>query len=271
MTTAHSGGGDISRSMELLWGLGERPTRGPKPGLTLERIVTAAVSVADAEGLAALSMRRVASELGVGTMSLYRYVPGKAELLDLMLDHVNGEGHPPRPERLFPADTDWRTVLERTALGMWELYHRHPWLLQVDQARPLLGPNATRGVEAVLAGIEGIGLTQPEMVAVLVTLDGFVSGVARTSVNATTAEQRTGVSNEDFWAAQVPVLEQVLTSEDYPTLSRISEEAWRSRGYFEFGLARLLDGLETYLTGEHGRPRGATDQAASSPGQVPSD
>ncbi|MGO4423231.1 TetR/AcrR family transcriptional regulator, partial [Streptomyces sp. MCAF7] len=87
-TTEHSGSGDISRSLELLWGTGERPSRGPKRGLTLERIVTAAIAVADAEGLAAVSMRRLSAELGTGTMSLYRYVPGKAELLDLMLDQV---------------------------------------------------------------------------------------------------------------------------------------------------------------------------------------
>ena len=96
-TTEHSGSGDVSRSLELLWGLGERPSRGPKPGLTLDRIVTAAVAVADAEGLGALSMRRVATDLGVGTMSLYRYVPGKAELLDLMLDKVaefDADAHP---------------------------------------------------------------------------------------------------------------------------------------------------------------------------------
>ncbi|MBK3547134.1 TetR/AcrR family transcriptional regulator, partial [Streptomyces sp. MBT60] len=86
-----TGSGDIARSLELLWGTGERPSRGPKPGLTLDRIVTAAVAVADAEGLAAVSMRRLSTELGTGTMSLYRYVPGKSELLDLMFDRVLGE------------------------------------------------------------------------------------------------------------------------------------------------------------------------------------
>src|SRR4051812_40613538 len=89
--TEYSGGGNPTLSMQLLWGTREAPTRGPKPGLDLGRIVTAAIEVADGSGLAALSMRKVAEQLGVGTMSLYRYVPGKAELLDLMLDAAYAE------------------------------------------------------------------------------------------------------------------------------------------------------------------------------------
>lgn len=121
-TTEHSGSGDVSRSLELLWGLDERPSRGPKPGLTLDRIVTTAVAVADADGLGALSMRRVATDLGVGTMSLYRYVPGKAELLDLMLDKVaefDADAHPD------PA-AGWRPAMEALARGSRQQYQRHP-------------------------------------------------------------------------------------------------------------------------------------------------
>src|SRR5919112_1054849 len=88
VSTEYSGSGDPQRSMELLWGLQQRPKRGPKPRLTVEQIVQAALGVADAEGLAALSMRRVADELGVAPMSLYTYVPSKAELIDVMLDAV---------------------------------------------------------------------------------------------------------------------------------------------------------------------------------------
>ena len=89
--TTRGSRGDATRTMELLWGLAPRPTRGPKQGLTLEAVVDAAVALADAEGIDALSMRRVAEALGVGAMSLYTYVPGKAELVDLMLDRVYGE------------------------------------------------------------------------------------------------------------------------------------------------------------------------------------
>src|ERR671915_993295 len=108
--TEYTGRGDPARSMALLWGIQKPPTRGPKPGLQVERIVEAAIRVADAEGLAALSMRRVAGELGVGTMSLYTYVPGKAELLDVMLDTVLAEQA--RPDE---AAGGWRAGLERRA------------------------------------------------------------------------------------------------------------------------------------------------------------
>src|SRR5882757_5683358 len=91
MATEYTGAGDVTRSMELLWGTQERPSRGPKPSLTLDRIVEAAIELADAEGVTALSMRHVATKLKVGTMSLYRYVPSKAELLDVMVERVVGE------------------------------------------------------------------------------------------------------------------------------------------------------------------------------------
>src|SRR5207253_2790191 len=109
MTTEYTGRGDPAKSLELLWGLRSRPTRGPKPALTIEQIVAAAVGIADTEGLVAMSMRRVADELGVGAMTLYRYVPGKAELLDVMLDSVYGEMS--RRE----VDGDWRAKLDAVA------------------------------------------------------------------------------------------------------------------------------------------------------------
>ena len=87
----YTGGGDRARTMELLWGVQKKPSRGPKPSMSVGRIVRAAIEIADAEGLGALSMGRVAEELGFTTMSLYRYVPGKAELIDVMLDSVMGE------------------------------------------------------------------------------------------------------------------------------------------------------------------------------------
>ena len=109
MVLEYSGGGDPKRTMALLWGIGKKPTRGPKPGLSVGRIVGAAIEVADAEGLAALSMRRVADRLGIGTMSLYTYVPGKAELIDVMLDTVLGE-----VAESGDVEPGWRAGLERS-------------------------------------------------------------------------------------------------------------------------------------------------------------
>ena len=152
MTTA--GSGNVARSLELMWQGDAQARPGPRPGLTLGQIVVAAVALADREGLSALSMRRVASELGVGTMSLYRYVPGKGELLDLMLDHVNGvpDGAPD------PRSLSWRRTLEEMAWGIWDLYQAHPWLLHVNQSRPVLGPNSLAGFNHVLAGLADLDL-----------------------------------------------------------------------------------------------------------------
>src|SRR5688572_11023766 len=116
----------VRRSIELLWGEGARPTRGPKPSLTLDQIVQVAIAVADRDGIDGLSMRRVATQLGVGTMSLYRYVPGKAELLALMLDRVSDPAEDVERAR----DLDWRGVVEVAARGSYRLYLTHPWLLQ---------------------------------------------------------------------------------------------------------------------------------------------
>lgn len=245
MTIERSGSGDLRLSLELLWGRRERPARGPKPSLSLDRIVTAAIKVADAEGLGALSMRRVAAELGVGTMSLYRYVPGKDELLDLMLDKVSDPGDTvDRVEGL-----DWRGVLETTARGTWELYVAHPWLLQVNWARPALGPNSLAAVELVQRGLDGIGLSDQERVMVMIVVDSFVTGTARTYVHALSAAEDTGVSDEEWWATQEPVLTEAMAMGSYPTLAGMAEDAFGAshEQIFEFGLQRLLDGIAGFI------------------------
>ncbi|GAB3112125.1 hypothetical protein GCM10027160_13800 [Streptomyces calidiresistens] len=249
MTTAHSGSGDLSRSMELLWRGRETSGRGPRPGLTLEAIVDAAITLADREGLSALSMRRVAAELGVGTMSLYRYVPGKGELLDLMLDRVLEPGptgtEPPPPE----ATENWRTVLEFTAVGSWRLYLAHPWLLQVNQTRPVLGPNALAGLDFILEGLSGLGLTDAERMAVIMTVDHYVTGTARTYVLQSVAARETGIGDEEFWAAQGPILGEIMESGRFPRLAELDPDSFSIGGpqALRFGLDPLLDGLERYI------------------------
>ncbi|KKD07059.1 TetR/AcrR family transcriptional regulator [Streptomyces sp. WM6386] len=240
-----SGSGDIVRTLELLWDTGRRPSRGPKPALTLDRIVEAAVQVADADGLEAVSMRRVAAELGTGAMSLYRYVPGKGELLDLMLDRVQ------KPSE-NPADLgagDWRSALEALGRATLALYRRHPWLLQVNQSRPILGPSALDGMEKVLTLIKPMGLTDPELVSAIIMIDGYVVGAARTQLYAQEVERRTGLTDAEFWQAQVPTLEKAMATGRYPVLAALSDDAFGTDfDHFEFGLQRILDGLEVTVS-----------------------
>jgi AcrR family transcriptional regulator len=235
----------ISLTLELLWGALERPTRGPKPGLTIDRIVSAAIAIADTDGLDALSMRRVARELRVGTMSLYRYVPGKAELLELMLDAVSDPGK----EIARSQGRDWRGMLEVVARGTRDRYLAHPWLLGVNWSRPVVGPNGLAGLEFVIAGLDGLGLTDQERVAVVLTVDSFVTGLARSRLQHTAVIEETGLSDEEFWGRHFPVLERAMAGGDYPAMAALSEDSF-SLGWdenFEWGLQRLLDGIEALV------------------------
>lgn len=253
MTTAHSGSGDLGRSMELLWQGREHTGRGPKPTLSLSRIVTAAVSLADREGIGALSMRKVAAELGVGTMSLYRYVPGKGELLDLMLDHVNG----PASTVSLIADADWRTGLRAVAEGTWELYTEHPWLLQVNQSRPVLGPNALASFNACLTLLGGLGLTDRERIGIILAIEHYVSGTARTYILQQQVAEQSGISDEEFWTAQGVAVETAMRSGAYPEVAQLSDTAFDIGGLdaMRFGLESLLYGLAHRIEGAQAERR----------------
>lgn len=244
-----SGGGDIARTLELLWNTGPRPSRGPKPALTLERIVEAALRVADTEGLDAVTMRRVATELGTGTMSLYRYVPGKAELLDLMLDRVQAP-----TEDLSARTADWRGALELYARESLTLYCRHPWLLEVNQARPILGPNAMQGLESLMSAIRPMGLPDRELLSVILAVTNYTHGAARTEVFRQEAERRTGMTDTEFWAAQAPILERAMATRRYPVMASLSDDTFGPGfDHFGFGLRSLLDGLELRVAQHTGR------------------
>jgi AcrR family transcriptional regulator len=249
VTTEYTGGGDPVRTLALLWGTQEKPSRGPKPALTVERIVQAAIEIADADGLAALSMRRVAERLGVGAMSLYTYVPGKAELLDLMLDRVSGETA--RPEDV---PGGWRARLELIARENWALFHRHPWLLRISTGRPPLGPNLIAKYEYELRAVENIGLTDLEIDSVVTLILGHVHSAARGAVEAAQAAQHTGMTDQQWWEASAPYLEKVFDPRRFPTAARVGAAAGEAHNAaynfehaFEFGLQRLLDGIEALV------------------------
>jgi AcrR family transcriptional regulator len=243
VTTEYTGRGDPRRSIELLWGVQERPRRGPKPKLTVGQVTRAAVELADAEGLPAVSMRRVAEHLGVTGMSLYTYVPGKAELLDLMVDTVLGETAPP------PAGT-WRVRLEHLARENWALYLRHPWLLQVATSRPVLGPNVVAKYDRDLAAVADLGLGPIEMDLLVAVVGNYVHGAVRGAVEAAQAQQRTGVTDQEWWDAHAPVLEKVFDPARYPLAATVGAAAGEEYAAasapdraFEFGLRLLLDGI----------------------------
>ncbi|MGH3900769.1 MAG: TetR/AcrR family transcriptional regulator, partial [Pseudonocardiaceae bacterium] len=199
MPTVQSGGGDPARSMALLWG-SDQPVRarGPKPGLTVPGIVAAAIDLADAEGLDALSMRRVAERLGVGTMSLYTYLPGKAELVDVMLDTIHLETTPEANHGT------WRAQLEAIARDQWALARRHPWMLHIATTRPPMGPGIIAKYERELRAVEGLGLDDLEMDSIVTLINGYVAGAARSAIDAFDVARSSGMDGAAWWAATGP-------------------------------------------------------------------
>src|SRR5260221_14757303 len=155
-----------ARSLALLWG---SQTEAGRSGLTLKAIVTAAIDLADINGVDALSMRNVAERLGVGTMSLYTHVPGKSDLIDLMFDTAYGELYE-SIEGPSQQPGGWRGALQFIAKQNWDLYHRHPWMLQAATGRSVVGPHAAIKYEAELRPLDKLGLSDVEMDAVLALL-----------------------------------------------------------------------------------------------------
>jgi AcrR family transcriptional regulator len=233
-----------ARTLELLWGATARRTRGPRPGLTVEQVVGAAVELADREGLEAVTMRRLAGELGVGPMALYTYVPGKAELLDLMLDRVYLEM--PRTA----ARGGWRERLTAVAHDNRALFDAHPWAATVSGSRPPLGPGLIAKYEHELSAIETTGLDDVELDAALTFLLDFVRSSAVAAHDADAARRASGMTDEQWWETNAPLLARALDPDAYPTASRVGTAAGAAHGgayspehAWAFGLERVLDGL----------------------------
>lgn len=259
--TEYAGRGDPRRTLGLLWGAEAPSTRGPKPGLSVSAIVASAIALADAEGLEAVSMRKVGDRLGRSAMSLYTYVPSKAELIDLMLDTALGE----LPTDYSLAD-GWRPAIEASARDSWAFYENHPWVLQIAGARSLLGPHELDLYESQLRILDAAGLGGTDLTRAVGAVSSFVRGSAKAVSDARTAEQATGMSDDDWWNARAPVLEEMVGDQwpdRFPISTRLAEEQVFDQldrpddgvpylvrdalDTFEFGLQRLLDGIEAHV------------------------
>src|SRR5580700_10469591 len=165
--------------LDLLWGRRAPGRRGPKPGLSVDGIVGAAVRVADVEGLEAVSMARVAKELGFTTMSLYRYVTSKDELLQLMWN-ASAQG----AESLVLEGDDWRSRLRSWAVVQREMMDRHPWITQMPMAAPPLAPNSLAFVERGLEAMDGTGLADGDKLRIIGLLSSYTLQEARMAHDA---------------------------------------------------------------------------------------
>jgi AcrR family transcriptional regulator len=268
MASHRSSMGDPTRTLELLWRDVLPPAkgqRGPKQGLTVGAVVDAAVALADAEGLDAVTMRALAGKLGIAPMALYTYVPGRAELLDLMLDAVYAG-----MARRKPKGRDWRSRLEAVAHDHHALFAAHAWLSEVSTLRPPLGPGQMAKYEYELQALEGVGLDDVEQDAALTFVLGFVESCARTAADMRAARRESQLGDEAWWKQNAPLLERMFDPERYPTAARVGAAAGTAHGAahspehaYVFGLERVLDGLAARIE----RPRPAA--GASAPRKPP--
>ncbi|SEC04257.1 transcriptional regulator, TetR family [Streptomyces sp. 2231.1] len=225
---------DPKASLALLWGEQEQPRRGPKPSLTAERIVAGAIAIADAESLDAVSMQRVAADLGVTTMALYRYFPGKAELTDLMVDSALGV-----PSEAVAEAHGWRAGLTEWARQCWALYRRHPWILTATaMRRQLMGPNQLAWLDAALDALAPAGLTAAQQHDTVLLIMGHIRSLAQQLVHADEE------GNEEWNRLAGEVLER--HGHRFPALAAaIAAGAFDPHGGdpLDFGLDRILDGI----------------------------
>ncbi|MFA7761396.1 TetR/AcrR family transcriptional regulator C-terminal domain-containing protein [Streptomyces sp. NPDC048723] len=233
----------------------KRPSPAPdtEPELSVERIVRAAVEIADAEGLAALSMRGVAARLGVAAMSTYRYVPSKEDLVLLMADAALGEAYP--ADTYADAPEDWRARVEAGGRTLWQLYRKHPWLARIGSlTRPLLLPNLLVHGEWMLAALDGHGLDPTTLFDIHVLLYSHVHGLAAHLEMEADAEAATGQSEDQWMDSRAPVLQELVESGRFPTFAKVVgsfEDGYDLRldALFELGLRALLDGLTPVVEG----------------------
>lgn len=262
MTTEEAPKSRMARVTELLWGLDSAPARrGPKPRINREVVVRTAIGIADAEGLEAVSMQRVARELGFTTMSLYRHVDSKEDLVVLMLDTAMDQA-PPGPRE----DGDWRAGMEAWCHGVLKVYRDRPWMVFVAFTGPPSGPNGLRWMEAGLRELVGSGLEVGEAVQMLTLISATLREMVRLEADMLRAASSTGNTLAEIERDYSLGLRRVVTAEEFPTIDlmfqeRVLEEDVDAQSpdrvggpteEFDFGIRRVLDGIEAYVRSGNG-------------------
>jgi AcrR family transcriptional regulator len=230
----------------IVWMRPVRQPRGQHPPLTRDTIAAAGIAIADAEGIGALSMRKVAAELGCGTMSLYRHVSSKDELLDIMIDAGIGE----TADAAATPGGNWREDLRRSACGLRAAILRHPWVVQVIGRRPAPGPNMLASTEATLSAVDGLGMSIDQMLWTIGLVNAFVVGfvvneLAEREWRYPLADQ-SGPQARQWASVMVPYMQNIIESGQYPLVSRMvidAEDFPDPDAVFGWQLDRVLDGL----------------------------
>ena len=243
-------GEGLPASMQAAWGLQSRPAKGPKPALSLDRIVTAAVRIADTDGLAAVSMSKVAAEVGATAMALYRYVGNKDELLALMVDAALGAA----PEG--QSGQDWRAGLAAWAWAAGESYRRHPWALRVPiRGIPAL-PNQFGWMDRGLHCLRDSGLGAQEQLSAILLISNLVRVYRSIEIDIGVAFEESGSTPDEVMAGHARTFAKLATPARFPYLSRaiatgVLDKADPMDDELSFGLERVLDGIEVLISSSH--------------------
>jgi AcrR family transcriptional regulator len=213
---------------------------------TRAEIVRTAVALADGEGIAAVSMRRIAIEMGVATMSLYRWVPSKDELIRLMIDEAIDVG--PWPD---PPPAGWRAQMAYAAHRQWEAGTRHPWLSRIiSVTRPQLAPRAMKLTDWCMNALMDEGMSILDALQTSVALTGFVQGIGLNNETERHAALDSGMTSDEWMETQARMAEQIIMSGDFPTLEKVIAQPdidFQLVHVFEIGLELFLDGIERRL------------------------
>ncbi|WP_327232457.1 TetR/AcrR family transcriptional regulator [Streptomyces murinus] len=224
----------------LVWERPEPPDRPVPTPLNRERIVRTAIRLADADGLEAVSLRKVATALGVGPMRLYSYIASKEELLDLMVDAAYAE--------IRPVGDGWREVLRSLAESTRQAAHEHEWLADLLGGRPQLGPHALANGETVVARLDGVDLD--DAMPMVAAVNAYVIGAVRREIAARRAERASGMDERRWQAALGPYLERTFATGRFPALAAVVRDAAHldADHTFRMGLDFLLDGIEARVS-----------------------
>jgi AcrR family transcriptional regulator len=237
---------DLPRGVALAWGVAADPQRGPKREMSVEKIVDAAIEIADADGLGAVSMAGVAARLGYTPMSLYRYVSAKDDLMLLMQETATGL--PPAAVRDIEG---WRPRLLAIFQAMLDIYLRHSWMIDVPITGSPTTPNSSAWMEVALEAVEQTPLSAQERLAVTLLLTGQARWYGTVLAGYAATGRATGLTPEQITAREAALFDGLISGDEFPALRRaIDAGVFRSEGDpFTFGFERILDGIAAYIDG----------------------
>lgn len=250
---------DIPRGIALAWGIAAHPQRGPKREMSVERIVEAAITIADAEGLGAVSMAAVAAQLGYTPMSLYRYVSAKDDLILLMLEEATG-----LPSEQARTSAGWREGLESLYHEMLQRYLQHPWMLDVPINGTATTPSTAAWMDTGLHVLAGTGLAPLEKLSAVLLITGHARWAGTVAAGYARLQRSEGLTDDELTRRENALFDLLVTTDAYPDLRDAVDAGvfLDQSDPFTLGLARCLDGIGSYIAtaaeGRHDDPRPAT-------------